>query len=880
MKKITNISLFIFLISAIILGQAPNAWINEIHYDNDGTDAGEAIEVVISSDFTDLGNVTLTLYNGSSTSLSSYDTHTINTFTAGATVNGFTLYYYTYPANGIQNGSPDGLALDYNGTLIQFLSYEGTFTASDGPAAGVTSVDIGVVESGSTPVGNSLQLTGSANTYDGFTWAAEIVATFGAENTGQTILATGADTPPTISDITITPELPTSSDAVNVSATVTDNNSVSAVVLTWGTDGSTYPNTINMPLDAGDIYVTTSAIPAQAAGTTVYFLIAATDDNSQTTTSTQQSYTIPDAVTIADIQSGTVTEGALVQVNGIVTAGTGEVSDGSSSFYIQDGTGQYTGINIYTFYYTVARGDDITLVGTYAEYNGKSEIENIVDLVINSSGNALPTAEVLTLDQADWEPWEGVLIQVEDVAVSNEDAGFGEWDVTDGTNTFRIDNSTGGHYSYTPVLNDQFSSITGPLNYTHDVFKLVPRDDADIVIFDDPTLPVADAGPDQVVEFSALVTLDGSASSDSDGVIVGYIWEQLSGPTVTLSDYEEAVVTFTAPSVFTELEFQLTVYDNDANSALDNVLITVGTVTIYDVQYATDPGTGEDCYPSTFLDETVTVSGIVTAVHPGTYPNFFLQDPDSVTWAGVYVYDATVDPSVGDALTITVEVDEYFGLTELKNVAASSVNSTGNTLSPVDISTGDLGLFCAATAEQYEGMLVRVSNVVVDSTNSFDSWYVDDGTGTTKIDDYFFDGTWGIPTNGATIISITGVAHYAYGEFQIYPRNNTDITFSSSVDDPVLAEDFILLSNYPNPFNPVTTISYSVRTSGDIKLSIYDLLGQEVTNLVNAHRNGGHVYQVIWNGRNNDSQPLPSGIYFTRLVTGEQTLTKKITLLK
>ncbi|MCK5331420.1 MAG: hypothetical protein KAK01_08430, partial [Candidatus Marinimicrobia bacterium] len=570
MKKITNISFFTVLISTVIWGQAPNAWINEIHYDNDGTDAGEAIEVVVSSDFTDLSALTISLYNGNGGTV--YNTQTINDFTVGTTVNGFTLYYYTYSTNGIQNGAPDGIALDHSGTIIQFLSYEGTLTAADGPAAGGVSVDIGVSESSATPIGNSLQLTGSANTYDGFTWAAEIVAMFGVENTGQTILATGADTPPTISDITITPELPTSSDAVNVSATVTDNNSVSAVVLTWGTDGSTYPNTINMPLDAGDIYVTTSAIPAQAAGTTVYFLIAATDDNNQTTTTTQQSYTIPDAVTITDIQSGTVTEGALVQVNGIVTAGTGEVSDGTSSFYIQDGTGQYTGINIYTFYYTVDRGDDITLVGTYAEYSGKSEIENIVDLVINSYGNALPAAEVLTLDQADWEPWEGVLIQVEDVSVSNEDAGFGEWDVTDGTNIFRIDNSTGGHYTYTPVLNDQFSSITGPLNYTHEVFKLIPRADDDIVIFDDPSLPVANAGPDQVVEFGVLVTLDGSASSDSDGVIVGYLWEQLSGPTVTLNDYEDVVVTFTAPSVFTELEFQLTVYDNDANSALDNVL--------------------------------------------------------------------------------------------------------------------------------------------------------------------------------------------------------------------------------------------------------------------------------------------------------------------
>ena len=75
-----------------------------------------------------------------------------------------------------------------------FLSYEGTFDATDGPALGLTSTDIGVAESSTTPVGNSLQLTGTGTTYGDFTWAAAQPATFDDINTGQNIPCPGERT--------------------------------------------------------------------------------------------------------------------------------------------------------------------------------------------------------------------------------------------------------------------------------------------------------------------------------------------------------------------------------------------------------------------------------------------------------------------------------------------------------------------------------------------------------------------------------------------------------------------------------------------------------------------------------------------------------------
>lgn len=88
--------------------------------------------------------------------------------------------------------------------------------------------------------------------------------------------------------------------------------------------------------------------------------------------------------------------------------------------------------------------------------------------------------------------------------------------------------------------------------------------------------PVANAGPNQTVTTSSLVTLDGSGSSDGDGTITDYTWIQKSGPAVTLSSDSVVSPTFTAPSTNSVLVFGLTVTDNNgATSPEDTVIITV-----------------------------------------------------------------------------------------------------------------------------------------------------------------------------------------------------------------------------------------------------------------------------------------------------------------
>jgi hypothetical protein len=188
MKKIGLSILFIFGLTLLF---AQNTWINEIHYDNTGTDSGEFIEIIIENAETyNLNDFTVTLYTGSNGSI--YDSNTIDEFTEGSIIEGFTFYYYLYSTNGIQNGSPDGIALDYQGTLIpgHFLSYEGTFEGVGGPADGVTSIDIEVEEGSTTPIGESLQLAGSGTQYSHFSWQPPAAETPGILNNNQTFGAT------------------------------------------------------------------------------------------------------------------------------------------------------------------------------------------------------------------------------------------------------------------------------------------------------------------------------------------------------------------------------------------------------------------------------------------------------------------------------------------------------------------------------------------------------------------------------------------------------------------------------------------------------------------------------------------------------------------
>ena len=98
-------------------------------------------------------------------------------------------------------------------------------------------------------------------------------------------------------------------------------------------------------------------------------------------------------------------------------------------------------------------------------------------------------------------------------------------------------------------------------------------------------------------------------------------------------------------------------------------------------------------------------------------------------------------------------------------------------------------------------------------------------------------------------------------------------------DEPDLPGSFSLSQNFPNPFNAGTAIDYNIENAGEVKLVVYDVLGQEITILVDEYQNPGH-YNVKWSGVDNSGRAVASGMYFYRLATEDESFCKRMILLK
>ena len=162
--------------------------------------------------------------------------------------------------------------------------------------------------------------------------------------------------------------------------------------------------------------------------------------------------------------------------------------DGDGFFVQEADGGEYSGI--YVFAYDAAGldvqpGDQVTISGEYNEFNGRSEIDLDDASGVQKSGSAnVPDPEVVSSSEIGTgggkaENFEGVLVRVENVTVTDPDLGFGEFEV-DGV--LSVDDLFFDQNDWMlPNLDDTFQSLTGPLDFTFDDFKITPRTQADLV---------------------------------------------------------------------------------------------------------------------------------------------------------------------------------------------------------------------------------------------------------------------------------------------------------------------------------------------------------------------------------------------------------------
>lgn len=191
MEYISRILVALFILCSGFLS-AQDPWINEIHYDNGGTDTNEGVEIAGPAGM-DLTCYDLVFYNGSNGQ--TYATINLSGIIPDEGCGFGAIWFAQSP---VQNEN-EGIALYYDASnsgacggsdyLVQFLGYEGGTTATNGPGVinGQTTTDIGVSEASGSPVGNSLQLTGSGASYAGFSWSGSSASSPGNLNNSQTI---------------------------------------------------------------------------------------------------------------------------------------------------------------------------------------------------------------------------------------------------------------------------------------------------------------------------------------------------------------------------------------------------------------------------------------------------------------------------------------------------------------------------------------------------------------------------------------------------------------------------------------------------------------------------------------------------------------------
>ena len=278
-------------------------------------------------------------------------------------------------------------------------------------------------------------------------------------------------------------------------------------------------------------------------------------------------------------------------------------------------------------------------------------------------------------------------------------------------------------------------------------------------------------------------------------------WDTINSPS-TWVKVEHQLVSDTTSSV---AEFMMSLKNTsaaDGHLMVDSFYVAMtstSSVSIYDIQYTTSDA-------SPYYGQPVSTGGIVSAVKSGAY---WIQNGTG-PWSGVYVYDSGNTPAIGDSVTFSAIVDEYYNLTELKSVSSYVKVSSGHSVQVTNITIPDGAL------ESYEGVLCKVTNVECTiMPDSYNEWVVGDGMDALKVGDLIYTS---VPVLG-THYDITGVMDYNHSERKIQPRSAADVTIYNAIDEVEVSA-----YTYPNPATENVTIEADMTGS----ISISDMTGRVV----------------------------------------------------
>jgi endonuclease I len=725
---------------------------------------------------------------------------------------------------------------------------------------------------------------------------------------------------PTIDNIATDPAAPLPGEMVDILADVTDTVTITSVSAFWGTSQFSLTNELAMSPDVGSTYITDDPVPAHAAGTVIYFKIEATNSLPGTSVSDVESYSLPYTVSISDIQGGASSspyDGDAVITHGIVTGVF------NSYFTLQDGTGAWSGVWARGTA-APAAGDSVTVRGTVTESDGLNSGNTFIvgaTVQVSAPAAAVPAATpVSTLDLSS-EAYEGVLVVVDDATCTNPTLGSGEWEVDDGSGAGRVGDLG---YEFSPSLGTDYD-VTGPLAYQDGDYKLEPRGASDVVWAGDSTAPVlfqVHASDDTTV----VVTFSEHVEEASAGTPGNYSIEGLtvSAASRDASNHDQAVLVVSAMS---PVEYTLIVdgvedlYSNVMDSvsySFDYVDISIpagyydsaeglvgeslraalhGIIDDHTVQtyqytwtafYTTDdkpngkvwdmysdiPG-GVPPYEYTFgIDE----GGVGGA--EGTGYNREHSWPSS--WYGgevypmysdlfmVYPTDNFVNGQRGSDPYGEVDSPTWTSLNGSKKGNCSYPGYAGPAFEPIDAYKGDFArTYFYVSARYYSEDASWPGSAMTDGADLLPwaidmmlEWHEADPVSRKELE-----------RNG-TVYTMQGNRN----PFIDRPEFAAAMYVATGIDESA-ERRFALHQNAPNPFNPTTTVSFSLSRDAQVELLVHDVAGRLVASLAHGELPAGR-HAVVWDGRDSRGLEAASGIYFYSLTVGDSHERRKMVLLK
>ena len=675
--------------------------------------------------------------------------------------------------------------------------------------------------------------------------------------------------PPSISDVYHRSLLPEPSEPVTVFATIMDNDgTITSATLYVQVNGGGFTGS-PMTIVSGDQY--SGGIAAGSNGDAVDYYVSATDNNNQTTTNPGDaptgfySYAVaPEVITpIASIQGDVPTyEDTIVMVLAQVYIPGNYKADGSISAYVQDGSGR--GMNVF---------------GTTRSTGG--DLLNDVTAIVKVSGRV--DIYFTTVELVNYEV-ELVSISNPELIPDTQTTGNAAAPTNEGTYIHSqgpitgIDGPIGGAYNFT------VSDGSG---------NLVIRVDEDLVIGMDMWL-VGD-----LLEGSGA----GSAYNSQGQLLVGMpnkVTNHGQGPDTTPPVLTGA--TLTTPTTVT-LNF---------NEALDPT--TAMTASNYEVYETANPGNTITVATAILQGNTTDVLLTLAGSASGTPHTVRVNNVEDVagnpiaanTTMDIFESGGPIDIVINEVMRDPDALSDLLGeWFEVYNNGASPVNMNGWTIrdddfnshvitngGPLIIGAGEYKVLCrnaAAMAGEGVTSFYEYGNDIV-MGNSADELYLETAgavvvdvivwdDGTIWPDHTGFSMQWtsvGDNNDGATWEDIGGP------RFGTQDRGTPGTVNDWISDVPFAGPKTALDPNYPNPFNPRTSFSFSLDRTEQVTLAVYDVRGNRVATVVESVLPAGRYdQQFSWDGMDDRGVPANSGTYFYRLTTASGfSQTGKMTLLK